>query len=48
MAWRWQEYLLKKELQIKTNNDNATHFLKYKASNIWSVMQVQMLLFSLP
>ena len=33
MAWRWQEYLLKKELQIKTNNDNATHFLKYKASS---------------
>ena len=35
---------LQKRLQIKTNLDNATDFLKYKASIIWSVMQVQILL----
>ena len=33
-----------KNIQIKTNLDNATDFLKYKASIIWSVMQVQILL----
>ena len=33
-----------KNTQIKTNLDNATDFLKYKASIISSVMQVQILL----
>ena len=38
-----------KNIQIKTNLDNATDFLKYKASIISSVMQVQiLLLLSLP
>ena len=32
-----------KNLQIKTNLDNATGILKYKASIIWSVMQFQIL-----
>ena len=37
-----------KKSQIKTNLDNASDFLKYKASIIRSVMQVQiLLLFSL-
>ena len=38
-----------KKLQIKTNLNNATNILKYKANIIWSVMQFQILLFfSLP
>ena len=32
-AWRWENYVSFKKLQIKTNPDNATgNILKYKAS----------------